>query len=263
MTLSQRDADKVVEMDHLSWVDIEARLRDGWKTAIFAVGSIEQHGPHMPTMVDALLGEEIAVRVARKLGDALVAPTVRPGNSPHHMAFPGTLNLRLSTITAIVVDYCTSLAAHGFTELVVISSHGGNNAVVKSGAQEAQAAVGKDKDVIVITNLPGYLDQTFDQSDEGFHATRIETSCVLRLVPELVRMDRARNWTNPIDPGIKDVGALLDRDGVKHFAEDGTMGKPETADAELGERALENMAANVARQIELVRRHRPSLARSS
>jgi creatinine amidohydrolase len=257
--LVRSESAATVSIDHLSWVDIESRLRDGWNTAIFAVGSTEQHGPHMPTMVDALIGEEIAIRVAHKLGHALVAPTVRPGNSPHHMAFAGSLTLRLSTITAVVVDYCTSLAAHGFREIVVISSHGGNNAIVKAAAQEAQAAIGKDKDVIVITNLPGYLDKTFDQSDEGFHATLIETSCVLRLVPELVRMDRARDWTNPIDPGIRDVGALLDRDGVKHFAADGTMGKPEAANPELGERALETMAVNVSRQVELVRQHRQSL----
>src|SRR5262249_6149265 len=163
----------------------------------------------LPTMTDSLLGGDIAVRVARELGKTLVAPTIRPGNSPHHMAFAGTITLRLSTISALIVDYCTSLARHGFKEMVVISSHGGNGSIVKSGSQEAQAALGKEVDVIAITQLMGYLDSSFDVAGDGFHATKIETSCVLRLVPDLVHMERAKNWTNPIDPGVKDVGALL------------------------------------------------------
>ena len=256
------DRSQIVEIEKLSWSDVRALLDDGWTTAVFSVGAIEQHGPHLPTMVDSLLGGDIAVRVARELGKTLVAPTIRPGNSPHHMAFAGTITLRLSTLTGLIVDYCTSLAKHGFRELVVISSHGGNNSVVKSGSQEAQAILGKDVDVVAITNLLGYLDASFDQSDEGFHATKIETSCVMRLVPDLVHMERAKNWTNPIDPAIKDVGALLDHDGVKHFAPDGTMGKPESAQPDLGERALQSMAVNVARQVELVRRHRRSVVNS-
>jgi creatinine amidohydrolase len=247
---------EIVEIERLSWSDVEARLHDSYSTVVFSVGAIEQHGPHLPTMVDSLLGGDIAIRVARELGKALVAPTIRPGNSPQHMAFAGTITLRLSTLSALIIDYCTSLAAHGFREIIVISSHGGNASVVKSGVQEAQALLGKPFDVIAITNLLSYLDKTFDQSDEGFHATRIETSCVLRLVPELVHMDRAKNWTSPIDPLIRDVGALLDHDGVKHFAPDGTMGKPDSADPDLGERALQSMASNVARQVALIRQHR-------
>jgi creatinine amidohydrolase len=256
------DRTQIIEVEKLSWSDVRERLAGGWTTAVFSVGAIEQHGPHLPTMVDSLLGGDIASRVARELGKALVAPTIRPGNSPHHMAFAGTITLRLSTLNGLIVDYCTSLAAHGFKELVVISSHGGNTSVVKSGSQEAQAILGKEVDVIAITNLMGYLDASFDLSDEGFHATKIETSCVLRLVPDLVHMERAKNWTNPIDPAIKDVGALLDHHGVKYFAPDGTMGKPESANPDLGERALQSMSTGVARQVELVRRHRISAVKA-
>src|SRR5690348_8872606 len=153
---------EIVEIEKLSWSDVRQRLDDDWTTAVFSVGAIEQHGPHLPTMTDSLLGGDIAARVAAELGKALVAPTIRPGNSPASMAFAGTTTLRLGTISALIVDYCTSLARHGFKELVVISSHGGNTSVVKSGSQEAQVAVGEEVDVIAITNLMGYLDPSFD-----------------------------------------------------------------------------------------------------
>ena len=245
-----------IQIEELCWPDVRELIERGYRTAVFSVGAIEQHGPHLPLIVDTLLGTEIAVRVATELGDALVAPTIRPGYSPHHMAFAGTLTLRHSTLTALIVDYCTSLARHGFETLVVISTHGGNTSIVKSGSQEGQLAVGRASDVVAITNVMGYLDETYDQNHEGYHATRMETSCVLDVVPDLVHMDRARDWVPTIDPGIKDVGALLDRDGIAHFSKDGTLGAPESATAELGEKGLAAMGRNIAAQVRLIRRHR-------
>jgi creatinine amidohydrolase len=249
-----------IALEDLCWPDVERLIDEGFRTAVFSVGAIEQHGPHLPLVVDALLGTEIAMRVGHELGDALVAPTIRPGYSPHHMTFAGTITLRHSTLTAIIVDYCTSLADHGFRDLIVISTHGGNTSIVKSASQEGQEAVGKDHDVIAITNVMGYLDDDYDRSREGYHATRMETSCVLQLVPELVHMERARDWSPTIDPRIRDVGALLDRDGVAHFSPDGTLGWPESAKAELGEHGLSSMGRNIAEQVRLVQRHRATLA---
>ena len=131
-----------VRLDELCWPDVRVLLDQGWRTAVFAAGATEQHGPHMPLAVDTLLGDDMAYRVAIELGQAVAAPTIRPGYSPHHMDLAGTITLRQATLQAIIVDYCTSLARHGFTELVLLSSHGGNTSIVKSAAQEAQHAVG-------------------------------------------------------------------------------------------------------------------------
>ena len=244
-----------LEIQHLTWTDVRDRLENGYNTVVFSAGAIEQHGPHMPITVDALLGTAIARGVASELGNALVAPTIRPGYSPHHMDFPGTITLRHSTLTAIIVDYCTSLASHGFETLVVISSHGGNTSTVNMAAQEAQAAIGDRADVVPITNLMAYYDSEYDRTNEGYHATRIETSLVLSLAPELVHMERANDWTNPIDSGIKDVGALLGMRPVKHFAPDGTMGLPTTAKAEIGEEVLAQMSKGVAEQVRAILSH--------
>jgi creatinine amidohydrolase len=241
-----------LELQHLTWTDVTDRLAGGYRTVVFAAGATEQHGPHMPLAVDALLGTAIARRVATALGNALVAPTIRPGFSPHHMDFPGTLTLRQSTLTAIIVDYCTSLAVHGFDTLVVLSSHGGNNAIVKMAAQEAQAAVGEHVAVIPVTDLMSYWGQPYDRRLEGYHATRLETSCVLSVRPDLVHMERARDWDNPIPPDVRDVSALLGLRPVKFFAPDGTMGLPTGADAELGNSVLDAIGRNVAAQVNLI-----------
>ena len=108
-----------------------------------------------------------------------------------------------------------------------------------------------------ITTLPNYIDPELTRTGGGgYHATLMETSQILHLTPELVNMERAHDWENPIDPGIRDVGALLGRDGVRHFAADGTMGSPERATADLGRRALESKARNIAEQVRLIRGHR-------
>jgi creatinine amidohydrolase len=239
----------------MTWGDVRQHLESGFRTAIFAVGATEQHGPHLPINVDTLLGTAIACGVAAELGHALVAPTVRPGYSPHHMAFPGTITLRRSTVAAIIVDYCSSLVSHGFDVIVVISSHGGNTTSVNWGAQEAQDAVGQRADIIPITAVTNYYDGDIDRYEEGYHATRIETSCVLSLAPELVHMDRARDWVNPVDRQIKERGVLWGLRGVQHFAPDGTMGKPTTASPELGADVLSQMARNIAGQLRMILHH--------
>jgi creatinine amidohydrolase len=243
-----------LEIQYLTWQDVRDRLAGGYRTIVFSVGSIEQHGPHLPIVVDALLGTVVARLVAAELGNALVAPTIRPGYSPHHMDFPGTITLRRSTIAAIIVDYCTSLATHGFETIVVISSHGGNTTSVMWGVQEALESVGEGVVIIPITNLMGYYQGKYDPHEEGYHATHIETSMVLSLTPELVHMERATDWTNPVSRQIREVGPLLGLRGTKHFAPDGTMGKPSGAEPTLGEEVLAQMARNIAEQVRLILR---------
>lgn len=76
-----------------TWPVVEAALEAGTQTAPVAIGSVEQHGPHPPLDMDTLDGDEPSRRTADELGDALAAPTTRPGCSGHHMAFPGTITL--------------------------------------------------------------------------------------------------------------------------------------------------------------------------
>jgi creatinine amidohydrolase len=172
------------------------------------------------------------------------------------MDFPGTITLRQNTLAGLIVDYCTSLATHGFETLLVISSHGGNNAIVSLAAQEAQNAVGERAIVIPITDLTRFWSiEDWPDAAEGYHANLMETSCMLSLTPDLVHMEHAQDWSNPISDELKNVGAVLGLRGTKYFTEDGTMGKPSMADSRLGEEALRRMACGVAEEVRLILRH--------
>ena len=97
-------AEKIL-MEEMSWVEIEAAIENGKTTVIVVSGSIEQHGPHMPTGTDTFLGYEVAQRAARQFGKALVAAVIRPCLSEHHMGFPGSLTLSWETYNDVLYDY--------------------------------------------------------------------------------------------------------------------------------------------------------------
>src|ERR671930_1310322 len=106
--------------------EVDAAIKGGKHTAVVVAASSEQHGPHLPEATDALLGEELAGRLARRLGDALVAPVIRPGCSEHHMSFAGSLTIPAQVLMEILDAYVASLRRHGFARIVVTSSHGVN-----------------------------------------------------------------------------------------------------------------------------------------
>ena len=98
------DNDEVF-IERMTWPDVEDAIKQGKRTAIVVAASSEQHGPHLPEATDALLGEELAGRLAHRLGNALVAPVIRPGCSDHHMAFAGSLTISAELLAAILDAY--------------------------------------------------------------------------------------------------------------------------------------------------------------
>jgi len=110
----------------MTWPEVESALESGTRTAVVAVGSIEQHGPHLPVRMDPMNGDELARRMAVKLGDALAAPTIWPGCSGHHMDFPGTITVPPETLADTIRAYCRSLDGHGFEHVVLVPAVGRN-----------------------------------------------------------------------------------------------------------------------------------------
>ena len=121
-----------VLMEEMTWREIQQALHDGADTAILVAASVEQHGPHLPTGTDTMIGYALAAAVAAKMGNALVAPVIRPALSGHHMDFPGTITLRMKTFVKVVEEYCFSFQKQGFKNIVLFVSHGGNADALKA-----------------------------------------------------------------------------------------------------------------------------------
>jgi creatinine amidohydrolase len=130
-----------IRMSEMTRVDIQKALDRGFRTVIFAVGSNEQHGPHLPTSTDSLEGDVVANKVAEKLGRTLQAPSITVGCSDPHMVFPGAISLRPETLKSLVHDYCVSLAKQGFKNIVILPSHGGNFNAVREVTEDLNKSV--------------------------------------------------------------------------------------------------------------------------
>lgn len=239
-----------VRLEDCTSPEIEAALDDGVRTVIVGVGSIEQHGPHLPIRMDALAGDELSRRVAERLGDAFAAPTIRPGCSGHHMAFSGTITIPPETLMETIRGYCESLDAHGFEHIVLMPTHGGNfaptNTVAPEIAREIDASIGTLAD---FDEYMGLLNEGLTQAGVEYeepvnHAGAGETALVQAAEPELVR-------TDTIEPGHEETvsASRLINEGFDAVTENGVVGNPTKATPEAGETVLEHVAQEYAAQI--------------
>jgi creatinine amidohydrolase len=241
-----------VLLETMTFDEIQTALGDGRRDVVVPCGAVEQHGRHLPLDVDAVHAERLGVEVAERLGTALVAPTIRVGVSPHHMAFPGTISLQPETFEAIYSDYCRSLAAHGFRTILCFSAHGGNFSLLAEMEQRLNSLVGPSSRVIVFADLQGLLetwrsavtDAGGPPDHVGGHADVAESSVYSYLRPGQVRTERLdRGYTGPVDD------AVLDRmftGGVKAITDTGVMGDPHGLSSAIGELCVQRVADLIA-----------------
>src|SRR5437899_2526901 len=110
----------------LTWPEINDAVEAG-KVPVVPVGSIEQHGPHLPLDVDCVCPTGVAFAAAERLPDQiLVLPTIVHGYTAHVMDFPGTINIHYEHFIAMVLDVVKSLAYHGFKKVILLNGHGSN-----------------------------------------------------------------------------------------------------------------------------------------
>ena len=242
-----------LRMERLTSPEVGGALGRGFTTAVSACGAVEQHGPAVAMSMDASHGSALALAVARRLGRALVAPTVRVGCSEHHMAFPGTLTLRKETFRAVVTDYVTSLARHGFTRVVILPTHGGNFGPLAELVPELDAdgpvRVEAFTDLFETMAVWQEEAEAFGVADRvGGHADVAEASILLSLHPDRVRPDRAEpGRVGPLEP---EVSARLFAEGMKAVSPNGVLGDPTGMDPELGRRLVEALAERVVESLD-------------
>jgi creatinine amidohydrolase len=241
-----------VELDKLSWPEVEAELAAGRRTVVVAFGATEQHGRHLPLATDALLGDHLAHLVADKL-DAFVAPTVRIGCSSHHLGYPGTLSLADKTFHGIVSDLVHSLAQGGFNRVILLPTHGGNFAPLAEALEQLSPPDGLE--ITGVTDL-GVLFQVAQLGAEefgipleegGIHAGEWETSLLLAAHENLVRMDHAEpGYVGPLQDAVEGMFA----GGVRSVAENGVVGDPTRASVEHGRRYWQAAVELVIERVE-------------
>jgi creatinine amidohydrolase/Fe(II)-dependent formamide hydrolase-like protein len=221
-----------------SWPEVETYLQTS-KAILLPIGSTEQHGPNGLLGTDALCPEIIARRAGDEAG-ILVGPTFNVGQAQHHMAFPGTITLRPSTMIAAMFDWAQSLARHGFERLYWLNGHGGNINTINAAFAEMYHGISFDRAGsnhpplrCTLRNwweLPGVKDvcrQLFPVG-EGSHATPSEVAVSYFGYPEAVKHVE-------MTPKIAPVGPILDAEDYRRRFPDGRIGSdPSQATVEAG-----------------------------
>ncbi|MDD9936322.1 MAG: creatininase family protein [Myxococcales bacterium] len=238
-------ADLPVQLEELTWTEVRALIAAGHRTVIIPTGGTEQNGPHMVLGKHNHVVRHTAGRIARELGQTLVAPVVAYvpegdiDRRTSHMAFAGTISIPEDTFAGVLEATARSLAAHGFEHICFLGDSGGNQAAQARVAKRLNArwAGSRTRALHVGTYYDGNGQQAWLESQGesketiGMHAGIRDTSELLAIHPEGVRAERAR-------PGA-----------LPEMANAGVDGDPTRANAERGRALLQMKVDAAVRQI--------------
>ncbi len=228
-----------------TWPEIETYLERS-RSIIVPIGSTEQHGPTGMIGTDALCPEIVADGMAEEK-ELLIGPTLSIGMAQHHLAFPGSVSLRPSTLIRVVSDVVESLAGHGFEHFFFLNGHGGNIATVQAAFSEIWASAsfaGRDSGLRL--QLHNWfqgprvvrLSRELYGDGDGSHATPSEISLVLSGYPQAER-DVA------LEPKMPPSGSIRDARDFRRQHPDGRMGaRSDLATAEHGRRLRDAAVAD-------------------
>lgn len=228
------------------------------RTAVIPLGSIEQHGPHLPNGTDTMAAELVARAVADRL-DAVYVPFGPYGVTPIHAGHPGTVTLRRETFEALLTDICTELVQMGIATIVLVNWHEGNIASMNAVATDLQDRLA----VTCVAAQACYVAQRLyrEHGGELTHGGGIETLAILAHDPSLAKVDRAGEPTRP--PGAEEMdrmrrspevyGFITD---VSELAVDGWYGNPGWATPDRAATFADTVAAGVLELLQHVFRAR-------
>jgi len=224
-------------------------------TVVVPLGSIEQHGPHLPVMTDTAIVTELARRAAEVAGaeiEVVVAPTLPYGFARHHVPFGGTISIDLTTYLEVLTSIGRSLADGGFGRIVFLNGHGGNDSAVRAVGDRLVHEEGLRVDVAG-TSYWTCAAEVLAGVDPSLgpvpgHAGGFETSCMMAVRPELIREDRRPAPEPEWQPLVRDAlsGGAVRRPDVWSVS-DGRTDDGRRAEPRLGAELMEAIAARVGR----------------
>lgn len=240
-------------LGEMTWPEASRRLKQ-IDVALLPVGSIEQHGPHLPLDTDAFDAQYLASAVAERCRSPkpIVLPLIPYGVSYHHDDFSGTISIGNETLAQMVYEIGLCAARNGLTKLVIINGHGGNAPALNFAAQQ----INRDAHIFVCVDTGETSDvdiYSMIDTPNDVHAGEIETSTSLALRPELVRMDLAKKMVPRFSSRYLD---FTSKRGISWYAftkkisDSGVMGDPTRASAEKGRKMWDVMIEHLVAFVE-------------
>ncbi|MDY7009953.1 MAG: creatininase family protein [Planctomycetota bacterium] len=245
-----------VKWNELTGPEIAA-MAETTDVAILPFGSLEMHGPHLPTSTDALVAEAVCVGAAQ-IEPAVVLPRLCYTPAQSMKCYPGTISLSTRTVTAIFEDICDEAARNGFKKIIIFSAHGGCQ--VTSSLRE-QWLEKRSKGMVDYSIFCVFIaDAIGEENAKAFdgHGGAMETSWAMAAAPELVRIDRVEAPGPIIPPELPGISFsdYWDRQVPYGYKND-----PRKADAASGEKMLKSASDFLAKAVKKIKAFRrvPSL----
>jgi len=228
----------------LSWPEV-AEILEKTDFVIIPVGSLEQHGRHLPLDNDTHTAFEVSVRLAKHLEgrlNILVAPPIPYGVSGHHMDFPGTVTIGSETLTKIIVEVCLSLHKHGFKRFLILNGHGGNTCALRLAVRKLVLEHGVEAYAVnwwetvkdVVTEIYGV---PITHADEG------ETAVAYALNQRVVAEEARGSGTYGKKTQVYTVKPM------KEYTSTGSLGHPEKATKKHGEKIVSIAVERLAQEL--------------
>ncbi|MGB5769960.1 MAG: creatininase family protein [Crocosphaera sp.] len=250
---------------YLSWTEIDSMEDKENVVIVQPVGAIEQHGPHLPIIVDATISMGVLGKALEKLGSdvpAYALPCLYYGKSNEHWHFPGTITLNGTTLLSVITEVAESLYRSGFRKLVLMNSHGGQPQIMEIVARDLHQQY-QDFSVFPLFTwrVPHIAKEllTPQELEYGIHAGDAETSIILSLLPDQVNMSQAVKEY----PQELPENSLLSMEGklpfawlTKELSQSGVMGDATAATKEKGDRLLASVSDGWVQVIKDVYRFR-------
>ncbi|MBD2461118.1 creatininase family protein [Oscillatoria sp. FACHB-1407] len=253
---------------YLTWTEIQAMPHKENVVIVQPIGAIEQHGPHLPLVVDSAIATAVLGKALEQLPPEVPVYALPPlcyGKSNEHWHFPGTITLTAQTLLSVLTEVGESLYRAGFRKWVLLNAHGGQPQVIEIVARDLHQRYG---DLMVFplfvwrvpNNAADFL--TPQELEYGIHAGDAETSVMLSLLPDQVKFERAvaeYPYGLPTDSLLSMEGQLPFAWTTRDLTKSGVLGDPTTATREKGDRILESLALGWVRVLQDISQfHQPN-----
>ena len=231
---------KSVMWKELTAVDLRAKA-EADAVVLLPVGSMEQHGPHLPVGVDTFLSEGVCRATAEAIAGEMpivVAPTLWCGMAEHHMAFGGTFTFDIPTYRAVLLCLMNSLARHGFKRVLIVNGHGGNIHALAAFVPDLTRETGLAVRVITPYDpaRPAMAEILEDQGGVH-HACEAETSMMMVIAPDTVRRDKLAEAHGPAHWTLSPASVARFR-SFRDATSSGVIGDARRASAGKGEKLI-------------------------
>lgn len=233
-----------MHMENLTWDEFDG-IRKKVDTLILPIGSVEAHGRHLPLGTDVFAPVEIAKRIEAKLKErgkeVLIAPPIWYGHSFVLNIFPGTINVKADTLRRYVCDVMEEFAEEGFKRIILLNGHGGNYYPLVEASEEVAGKY--DVEIWIINWWMDFREDILSICSSQGHAGEDETSVILAIKPELVKMDKAKGEKRTSKVRI------IKRDIALELFPNGVNDNPKGATKEKGEAILDIVSEKIAHLI--------------